>query len=167
MVLFAFYYGIQRDIARLQDEIRQKEAEKRQMAQLEREIAEFEAKQRLLQGRIQVIEDLKRNQSGPVRMLEVVGDTVSLVDTLWLTNMEEKTPGEIEFKGQAGTVNALADFIMHLNRSGYFKNVELKESVQKVSEGVANFEFTLTATFALPPEPAGGETPPAAAAGSS
>ena len=146
------YSLIQSEITRLNEEIRQKESEKRQMAQLEREIAEFENKRRLLEGRIAVIETLKRNQSGPVKMLDAVGDTVSMVDTLWLTSMEEKAGGEIEFKGQANTVNAVADFIMRLNQSGYFRSVELKESVQKAQQdGIVNFEFTLTAVFALPP----------------
>jgi Tfp pilus assembly protein PilN len=149
------YSLIQSEISRLNEEIRQKESEKRQMAQLEREIAEFENKRRLLEGRIAVIETLKRNQSGPVKMLDTVGDTVSMVDTLWLTSMEEKAGGEIEFKGQANTVNAVADFIMRLNQSGYFRSVELKESVQKAQqEGTVNFEFTLTAVFSLPPPPA-------------
>jgi len=157
-VLVVQYVFIKGDINELQVKIEQKESEKRTMAQLEKEIKEYEEEQRRLQGRLDVIEGLKRNQAGPVRLLEAVGNTVSLTETLWLTSMEEQAD-TIQFKGLAGSVEAVANFITNLNRSGYFQNVEIKESVQKEKEGVVNFEFTLTAKFVLPAPPA---APPAA-----
>lgn len=142
---------IKGEIASLNEDIAQKQSQKRQMAQLEQEIQAFEADQALLRGRIDVIEELKRNQAGPVRMLEAIGNTVSLTETLWLTSLAEQAGGKVEFKGMAGSVSAVADFITNLDQSGFFKNVELKESVQRPrSEGVASFEFTLTADFSLP-----------------
>src|SRR3990167_5036209 len=152
-VLVVQYVFIKGDINALQQQIEQKESEKRTMAQLEKEIKEYEEEQRRLQGRLDVIENLKRNQAGPVRLLEAVGNTVSLTETLWLTSMEEQAD-TIQFKGLAGSVEAVANFITNLNRSGYFQNVEIKESVQKEKEGVANFEFPLPANFVLPPPPA-------------
>ena len=95
-------------------------------------------------------------------MLEAVGNTVSLTETLWLTNMDEQADNTIQFKGVAASVDAVANFITNLNRSGYFQNVEIKESIQKEKEGMANFEFTLTAKFVLPAPPA---APPAAGGG--
>ena len=157
-VLVVQYVFIKGDINELQVKIEQKESEKRTMAQLEKEIKEYEEEQRRLQGRLDVIEGLKRNQAGPVRLLEAVGNTVSLTETLWLTSMEEQAD-TIQFKGLAGSVEAVANFITNLNRSGYFQNVEIKESVQKEKEGVVDFEFTLTAKFVLPAPPA---APPAA-----
>jgi Tfp pilus assembly protein PilN len=163
VALFVHYGMIRGDISRLQDQIKQKQAEKAQMAQLEKEIKEFEAKQALLEGRIKVIEDLKRNQAGPVRLLEAVGRTVSLTETLWLTSMEEKAGSQIEFKGLAGSMDAVANFITNLDQSGFFENVEMKETLQQPQkEGVSNFEFTLSAKFTLPAPPAA-ETAPGAA----
>ena len=159
VVQFVFIKG---DIGALQQQIEQKESEKRTMAQLEKEIKEYEEEQRRLQGRLDVIENLKRNQAGPVRLLEAVGNTVSLTETLWLTNMDEQADNTIQFKGVAASVDAVANFITNLNRSGYFQNVEIKESIQKEKEGMANFEFTLTAKFVLPAPPA---APPAAGGG--
>ncbi|OFV80461.1 MAG: hypothetical protein A3D93_03960 [Acidobacteria bacterium RIFCSPHIGHO2_12_FULL_67_30] len=161
-VLVVQYVFIKGDINALQQQIEQKESEKRTMAQLEKEIKEYEEEQRRLQGRLDVIENLKRNQAGPVRLLEAVGNTVSLTETLWLTNMDEQADNTIQFKGVAASVDAVANFITNLNRSGYFQNVEIKESIQKEKEGMANFEFTLTAKFVLPAPPA---APPAAGGG--
>lgn len=155
IALVVHYSLIQRDISKLREDIAQKESEKRTMAQLEKEINDYEAEQRRLQGRLDVIENLKRNQAGPVRLLEAVGDTVTLTETLWLTSMEEKPGSQIEFKGRAGSVNAVANFITNLSSSGYFQDVEIKESVEKPQQGAASsFEFTLTAKFSLPAPPA-------------
>jgi Tfp pilus assembly protein PilN len=161
-VLVVQYVFIQGDVRSLQQQIEQKESEKRTMAQLEKEIKEYEEEQRRLQGRLDVIENLKRNQAGPVRLLEAVGNTVSLTETLWLTNLDEQADSTIQFKGIAASVDAVANFITNLNRSGFFQNVEIKESVQKEKDGMVNFEFTLTAKFVLPAPPA---APPAAGGG--
>jgi Tfp pilus assembly protein PilN len=171
VVALVVHYGmIRNQIRDLNDQIKQKQAEKAQMAQLEQEIKEFEAKQALLEGRIRVIEELKRNQAGPVKLLESVGRTVSLTDTLWLTSLDEKAGGQIEFKGLAGSMDAVANFITNLDQSGFFENVEMKETLQQTQrEGVSNFEFTLSAKFILPAPPeaetALGAAAPAAAGG--
>lgn len=163
VVLMFLYFTIRSDITRLKADIQQKESEKRTMAQLEKEINEYEAEQKRLQGRLDVIESLRRNQAGPVRMLEAVGNTVTLTDTLWLLSMDQGAEDQVQFKGLAGSVNAVANFITNLNKSGYFQNVEIKESVEKPQkEGMTSFEFTLSAKFVLPAPPA---APPAPAAG--
>lgn len=154
-VLAVHGYMIGQTIERLQADKANFEAQRAELAKVEKEIKEFEEKKTLLEGRIKVIETLKGNQTGPVRMLEAIGDTVSITETLWLTNMTEKAGGEIEMKGNAGSVEAVATFITNLNRSSYFKNVEIKEAVQKQARGAdagapLNFEFTLSATFAMP-----------------
>lgn len=170
VLLGVHYKFIQDDIASLQEQINQKQAEKKEMAQLEAEIADFEAKQSMLEGRIKVIEDLKRSQAGPMQMLQAVGRTVSLTETLWLTSMKDTGANKVEFKGVAGSLNAVADFITNLNSSGYFDEVEMKETAQqtgsKESTGT-NFDFTVTAKFSLPAPPEGeagaeGEAAPAA-----
>ena len=169
LVLGIHHNMIQRDIETLEKRIEEKNREKQQMAQLQQEIQAFEADQSLLRGRIEVIEELKRNQAGPVRMLEAIGNTVSITETLWLTSLGEQAGGKIEFKGQAGSMNAVADFITNLSQSGVFSNVELQESVQRPdSDGSVSFEFTLTADFALPaPSEASEDSTTAAAAGGS
>lgn len=154
-VLFVHGFMIERRIDSLRTEKATLEAQRAELAKVEQEIKRFEEQKALLEGRIKVIETLKTNQTGPVRMLEAIGDTVSITETLWLTNMTEKAGGEIEMKGNAGSVEAVATFITNLNRSSYFKNVEIKETVQKAARGAdagapINFEFTLSATFAMP-----------------
>jgi Tfp pilus assembly protein PilN len=167
--LIGHYFFIKKGVADLDEQIKTKQAEKAQMAQLEKEIKDFEARQAVVDARIKVIEDLKRNQAGPVTLLEAVGQTVSLTDQLWLTAMEEKGPSVIEFKGQAASIEAVANFMTNLRQSGYFENVEMKESVQKTQrqEGTTNFEFILSGKFSLPTPPEAPAEGGAAASGQS
>jgi len=169
VALAGHWWILKTDIARLDEDIKTKQAEKAQMAQLEKEIKDFEARQAVVDARIKVIEDLKLNQAGPVRLLESVGQTVSLTAQLWLTSMEEKGPNIIEFKGQAVSIEAVANFMTNLRQSGYFESIEMKESAQKVvrQEGTSNFEFTLSAKFSLPAPPAVTPAEGAAASGQS
>jgi len=166
-VLAGFWYAYEQQKAGLEQEKTVLEAKRAQLARMEQEIKNFEAKKAELDGRINVINTLKANQTGPVHMLEALGDTVSATETVWLTSMTDKG-GEIEMKGMAGSVEAVANLITNLGRSAYFKNVEIKEAVQKTTrDGPPNFEFTLSVTFALPPvaEAAPAATQPPAPAG--
>lgn len=168
LVLAAEYYLIKNENKKLGQEIAEMTREVRQKTKLKQKIQAFEADQARLRGKRDVIDELRRNQAGPVRMLEAIGNTVSITETLWLTSLGEQAGGKIEFKGLAGSMNAVADFITNLNQSGVFSNVELQESVQRPgSEGSISFEFTLTADFALPaPSEAPADSQAAAAGGS-
>ena len=54
----------------------------------------------------------------------------------------------------------MANFITQLKHSGYFDQVEIKESTQDTkNSAVQTFTFTLTAQFALPPAQAAAAAP--------
>jgi Tfp pilus assembly protein PilN len=75
---------------------------------------------------------------------------VSRTDTLWLVSVERKGDA-LTINGAAGSLNAVANYITQLRRSGYFQSVEIKESHQDESnKTVQIFLFSLTAQFGLP-----------------
>ena len=55
----------------------------------------------------------------------MVANTVVRVDALWLTSLE-RTGDNLKISGEAGSINAVANFITQLKRSGYFDKVEIK-----------------------------------------
>ncbi len=58
---------------------------------------------------------------------------------------------DLTINGQAGSINAVANYITQLKRSGYFNTVEIKESHQDdTNKAVQIFVFSLTAQFGLP-----------------
>jgi len=153
-------YMINQDIADVQRQIDEQKAQETELAPFRPKLEELKTNQARLEARKKVIDTLTSNKAGPVRLLEAVGSTVSVTETLWLTAMTEKGGGDVEFAGQAGSVDAVASFITALNNSGLFQNVEIKQSVQKPGRGgvVSNFDFTLSAKFS-PPAPPGAAQP--------
>lgn len=161
-----YYFWIRPESQRLDREISALTARKTDLAQFEPRLAEVKANQEKLENQKRVIDDLNANRAGPVRLLEAIGTTVSLTETLWLNSMTQKSSDEIEFVGQAASVDAVANFITSLNNSGFFQNVEIKETSQKGGkQGPASFAFTLTAKFAFSGAKPGGESKGAPARG--
>jgi len=124
--------------------------EKAHLEDLKRKVEEFERRKQVLQQRIAVIESLRRSKTGAQELLDMLATTVTRTDSLWLTSVERKGSA-LTIEGTAGSITAVANYITQLKRSGYFQNVEIKESQQdERSPAVQIFQFTLTAEFVLP-----------------
>ncbi len=144
------YYQTNRRISELQAKIRNKQSEKARLEDLKRQVENFERQKAVLQQRIAVIEELQRNRTGGQELLDMIATTVTRTDALWLTSLTRKG-NALTFEGTAASINAVANFITQLKRSGYFQKVEIKESKQdEKNPGVQTFIFTLMAEFALP-----------------
>ena len=94
--------------------------------------------------RVKVIDQLRADQGGPVNLLNTIGNTVNNTDAVWLLNMTE-TGQSIGIDGMALSTQAVANLMTNLKRSGYFKNVEIKETSQDPGFKEAQaFTFSLT-----------------------
>ncbi len=113
----------------LQAHIQKQEGEKARLEQLKTQVDQFERQRVVLQQRINVIEQLQRNRTGGQELLDALANTVTRTDTLWLTSLDRKGDG-LTIVGTAGSINAVANFITQLKHSGYFDQVEIKESTQ-------------------------------------
>ena len=167
--LYGHYLLLDRENKQLVAHIQRQRAEKARLEQLKQQVDNFEKQKVVLQQRIAVIEGLQRNRTGGQELLEAIANTVSRTDTLWLTSVDRKGDG-LTINGSAGSINAVANYITQLKRSGYFQQVEIKESHQDQSNrAVQIFLFSLTAQFALPqtaavaPAATGTAAPPAGA----
>jgi len=90
-----------------------------------RENEVFEKRRKLLEARINVIESLKKNQSGPVQVLDLLSDCIQRSEGVWLKDLVQKG-NLITVNGTAmGSPDAVADLITNLTRVGNFKNVNL------------------------------------------
>jgi type IV pilus assembly protein PilN len=132
-------------------------AEKRQkeLQAIKVQVDALEAKRATFQKKVDLIERLKAEQTGPVHMLDEVSK--ALPDFVWLTAMDQ-TGATVKFTGESTGLTSVADFIAALQRSGWFPNVDLSSSVE------ANniITYVLTSTF-LNPEVAAKQKAAAAA----
>jgi len=165
--LYGHYLLLDRENTKVAAHIQKQTGEKARLEQLKQQVDNFEKQRVVLQQKIGVIEGLQRNRTGGQELLEAIANTVSRTDTLWLTSVERKGDG-LTITGSAGSINAVANYITQLRRSGYFQTVEIKESHQDGSnKAVQIFIFSLTAQFGLPQSAgaapaAGGKPAPAA-----
>lgn len=100
----------------------------------------FEKRRKLLENRINVIESLKKNQSGPVQVLDLLSDCIQRSEGVWLKDLAQKG-NLITVNGTAmGSPDAVADFISNLTRVGNFKNVNLVN----LQELDSKYSFSIT-----------------------
>ena len=159
--LWLHWWQMDRDLRTKQREITRLQGERAQLEQLKQQIETFKKQKAVLEQRIAVIEELQRNRIGGRELLDMVATTVTRTDALWLTSLTRKG-NALTFEGSAGSINAVANFITQLKRSGYFQKVEIKESKQDDrNTAVQTFLFTLMAEFALPQGKAPAAAPPA------
>src|ERR1700681_2868921 len=148
-LLSIHYWQMDKEDKQVLARIQKQRGEKARLEQLKQQVDNFEKQKAILQQRIGVIEGLQRNRTGGQELLEAIANTVSRTDTLWLTSVDRKGDA-LTINGAAGSINAVANYITQLKRSGYFQTVEIKESHQDDSnKAVEIFAFSLTAQFGL------------------
>ena len=94
--------------------------------------------------RVDVIDQLRAAQSGPVDLLNTVGQTVNNTEAVWLNSMKDQG-ASIDIDGMALSTDAVASLISNLQKTGHFKNIEIKETYQDDTyKEMQAFNFTLT-----------------------
>jgi type IV pilus assembly protein PilN len=167
LVLGFFYYTWQQQLNKENAEIKRLTAQKTELEQTKLQVETFEKQKAILQQRVSTIEQLQRDRTGGQELLDMVANTVSRTENLWLTEMVRKG-SVLSMEGSSASVNAVANFITALKRSGYFQKVEIKEAKQDdKNTAVQTFVFQISAEITPPPavqaRPANIPAPPAAA----
>jgi len=94
--------------------------------------------------RVDVIDKLRSNQTGPVNLLAMLGQTVNDTEAVWLRKMDDTGP-TVTLDGTALSTDAVASLIGNLQKTGFFKTVEIKETFQDDQiKDMQAFQFTLT-----------------------
>jgi len=167
LVLGFFYYTWQNQLNKENAEIKRLTAQKTELEQTKQQVELFEKQKDLLQRRVSTIEQLQRDRTGGQELLDMVANTVSRTENLWLTEMVRKG-SVLSMEGTSASVNAVANFITALKRSGYFQRVEFKEAKQDdKNTAVQSFGFQISAEITPPTaaqtKPANSPAPTAAA----
>jgi Tfp pilus assembly protein PilN len=149
--LGAVYFFYSAESKRTEKIATDKAAAERENRALSEVKATFERKQREAENykrRVEVIDQLRANQAGPVSLLTLVGDTVNATDAVWLNKLTAEAGTGIKIEGTALNVHAVANLISNLQKTGYFKTVEMTESIQDEKSAamgdIQSFNFQIT-----------------------
>lgn len=135
---------------RLDDERAQIAQKQQKIAQLKRQIGQvgrFKKLQQELRGKLEVLDKLKQGRTGPAQYLDELNRIIP--DKLWLDSFSESS-GKIVIEGTALNEKVVAEFMRNLNDSNFFADINLVQTVQKVSSGMKLQKFQLTFTVTLP-----------------
>lgn len=112
-------------IARLEARKENLQADLERLKKVVEEVNAFERRQKLLQARVETIQRLRRNQTGPVRVLDQLSQ--GLPEQVWLEGIEDRA-GVYQATGYALTNFAVADLLKTLQHSQEFTGVDLISS---------------------------------------
>ena len=94
--------------------------------------------------RVDVIDQLRAAQAGPVNLLNTIGQTVNSTEAVWLNSMKDQGTS-VDIDGMALSNDAVASLISNLPKTGYFSNIQIKETYQDDTfKEMQAFNFTLT-----------------------
>ncbi len=125
-------------------QIQRAELKTRELADVKARYLERQRQADNYKRRVDVIDQLRAGQAGPVNLLNTIGDTINTTEAVWLSTMKDQGPS-IDIEGTALSANAVANLIQNLQKTGYFKNIEIKETFQDDQvKDLQAFQFTLT-----------------------
>ena len=157
------YYALGRDSVRLDGAIAEAQQETVRLHAVIADVQKFEQRRTQLQQRVGLIEQLRKDQTGPVHMLDQI--SLAIPPMMWLTDLKQ-SPGatEVVIEGRCNGLTGLSDFVANLEASGYFKkSVEIVSSQAETLPGAGDLiMFVVRAQFQRP-----GAVPAAAPANAS
>jgi len=140
---YYYYNMLERDAATLKVKMEEAKRENQRLSDIKAKYIELEKQKDIYERRVNVIHQLQANQSGPATLLTTIGDTVNRTDAVWLNSMKDDG-SNINLDGVALSVDAVAQLMKNLKATGYFRNIEIKESFQDdVVKDMTAFTFTL------------------------
>ncbi|HKM85752.1 MAG TPA: PilN domain-containing protein [Terriglobales bacterium] len=141
---FGYWYQLDREKKSIEVQTRVAEQKNRELADIKVRYMERQKQAEAYKRRVDVIDQLRNNQTGPVSLLSMIGDTVNNTEAVWLNSMQDQG-ASVAIDGTALSSDAVANLISNLQKTGFFKNIEIKESYQ--DDGIKDmqaFQFTLT-----------------------
>ena len=139
-----YWYRLDHTKKVIEVQMRAAEQKNRELADIKARYMERQKQAHAYKRRVDVIDQLRKNQTGPVNLLAMVGDTVNNTEAIWLSSLQDQG-ANVAIDGMALSSDAVANLISNLQKTGFFKNIEIKETYQDDTvKDMQAFQFTLT-----------------------
>jgi type IV pilus assembly protein PilN len=150
-----------------EEQVAVRRAEAQKLEAIIKEVEDFQRRKENLEKRIQLINDLKKNQKGPVRIMDRISQ--DLPDLVWLDRMT-LTGTNIAVEGRGLNPNAVATFVENIKADPMFDEPEVAQITQeRAANNISVYRYSMTFNFTYTPPgttpAAGAASAPAAAAG--
>ena len=138
-----YWYRLDSQSKTIAVKMEQAEKHNRELADVKARYLERQTQADNYKRRVDVIDGLRASQTGPVNLLAMLGETVNNTEAVWLSKMDD-TGATVKLTGTALSTDAVANLIANLQKTGYFRNVEIDETYQDEQiKDLQAFQFTL------------------------
>jgi type IV pilus assembly protein PilN len=141
-----YWWQLKGQVEDQQEQIAAAQAEVDALGAVIKEVEEYKAKKAELERKIGIINDLKANQRGPVRVMDYISK--GLPELLWLDRMTMNAT-TIEIEGRAFNTNAVATFIENMDKVPEFEEPTLKDASEQPGS-IYKFVIEFNYSFAQP-----------------
>jgi type IV pilus assembly protein PilN len=139
-----YWYRLNQQKEKIAQQMAAAQRKNQELSQVKARYLERQREAEAYKRRVDVIDQLRAAQTGPVNLLNMVGSTVNNTEAVWLNTMKDQG-ASIDIEGLALSQDAVANLITNLQKTGFFKNVEIKETFQDDSvKDMQAFLFTLS-----------------------
>jgi type IV pilus assembly protein PilN len=151
LVLFYYNWSLNSKIEKLNKRIATTNAELTKYNEINKEIARIKKNLEILRKKMAVIAQLESDRYAPVVLMDTMTQVV-VAKRMWFTDlaMQDKT---VRIDGIALDEKTVADFMVRLQKSGLFSNVELKSVKRKKVEKSNLKSFQIVCTKVPPQQP--------------
>ena len=139
-VLFA-YKSIAATVTDLENQKKANAVKLKELEKKVKEVKNFENLNKQVTQRKDIIEQLTKNQSIPVRILDEI--STRLTDGIWFTSMNI-TGTRITIAGVGFSNTDIVTFVQSLKASTFFNNIDLKGTSRKMKDTVETYTFSMT-----------------------
>jgi Tfp pilus assembly protein PilN len=131
-------------LAVLRKQIATQEAEKERLKNVNEQKAKFEAEKGELERKLAIITRLQKERIVPVRLLDELTKVLDAATPVWITSYSFTTGG-VSLNGYALSHEALRPMVDNLEKSAFYKDVELLFSERTDVQGREIFSFSIKA----------------------
>jgi Tfp pilus assembly protein PilN len=138
-----YWYRLDHQAQAIAKQMKVAEQKNRELADVKTKFMDRQNQANAYKRRVDVIDGLRANQTGPVNLLAMLGETVNNTEAVWLSQMDDTGP-VVKLHGTALSTDAVANLIANLQKTGFFKSVEIDETYQDEQiKDMQAFQFTL------------------------
>jgi Tfp pilus assembly protein PilN len=141
----SYWYRLDHQAKAIAAHMKVAEQKNHELADVKARFLERQTQANNYKRRVDVIDGLRAGQAGgPVNLMAMLGETVNNTEAVWLSKMDDSGTS-VNLEGTALSADAVANLIANLQKTGYFKTVEIKETFQDDQiKDMQAFQFTLT-----------------------
>jgi type IV pilus assembly protein PilN len=122
------------------------ERTRKEIATLEKTIGEVKSitqEKKALEGKLKILDDLKKNRAGPVKMMDELATIIPA--RVWLLGFAE-SGGQVKLTGAAVAYEDVSLFLKKLKGSKHFRDVVLGRVTQRAN-GVVEWDMTCVVDY--------------------